>query len=91
MAGGGLQFKSTSVTSEFALDSHRGTFAGTGTWNGAGSHRYLVTVEDNAQRGTGSDRFRLQVYNGDGSVRYDSNAQPGANGGLLTSGKTKIH
>ncbi len=91
VAGGGLRFKSTSVTSEFALDSHRGTFAGTGTWNGAGSYPYLVTVEDNAHHGAGSDRFRLQVYNGDGSVRYDSHAQPGTNGGLLTSGKVKIH
>ena len=90
LAGGGLKFKSNTITSEYALDSHHGTFGGTGSWNGAGSYSYVVTVEDNAQQGTGNDRFRFQVYNADGSVRYDSNAQAGANNGLLTGGKVKI-
>ncbi len=90
LAGGGLKFKSNTITSEYALDSHHGTFGGTGSWNGAGSYSYVVTVEDNAQQGTGNDRFRLQVYHADGSVRYDSNVQAGANNGLLTGGKVKI-
>jgi uncharacterized protein len=70
----GVSFASTS-TSWLIVSGNRGTYSGSGTYNGTGGFTYLVSVLDGGVPGS-KDRIRLQVSDSTGTVVYDT--QPGA-------------
>lgn len=57
-----------------------GQYKGTGTINGIGNFRFLVTASDgDVEGGTGADKFRIRIWDGNdasGRVVYDN--QPGS-------------
>jgi hypothetical protein len=86
-----LKFKSTSISSEYALDNHHGTLTGAGTLNGMSGYLFTVTIEDNAKKGAGNDKFRIQIMNSANAIVYDSNTRATNPDGTLVAGKIKIH
>jgi PKD repeat protein len=70
----GTSFVSTS-TSWMVVTGTAGTYAGTGTLNGASGYSFLVSVTDGGSPGS-KDRVRFQISDSDGDVVYDT--QPGA-------------
>ncbi|MDX6383984.1 MAG: eukaryotic-like serine/threonine-protein kinase [Blastocatellia bacterium] len=86
-----LKFRSTSINSKYALDNHHGTFMGTGTLNGVSGYTFIMTIEDNAKKGAGNDKFRIQIMNSANNLVYDSNTRAANSDGTLIAGKIKIH
>ena len=86
-----LKFKSTSMSGEYALDNHHGTFTGAGTLNGVSGYLFTVTIEDNARKGAGNDKFRIRITNPSNGFNYDSNAHASNSDCTIIAGKIKIH
>ena len=86
-----LKFKSTSITSEYAVDNSHGTLTGAGTLNGVSGYTFIVDVEDNAKKGAGHDKFRIRIYGANNALVYDSSTKATNADGTLTGGKVKIH
>jgi hypothetical protein len=69
---GGLKFESTSYE-WLVVAGHRAQFKGEGTINGAGRYGFMLTAVDGDLRGTGTDAFRIRIWDlSTGSVLYDN-------------------
>jgi hypothetical protein len=62
------------------LDFKQGSIFGTATINGSGTFVYRIDVQDNAEPGTGQDKYGIRLSNG-----YDSGLQ------TLKGGNVQIH
>jgi len=91
---GNLNFKS-SLYEWLVVAGAKAQYKGSGTINGSGDYKFLLTVTDGqVSGGEGVDKFRIKISNAGGLV-YDNNPgsdDPDANGGQpLSGGSIVIH
>lgn len=95
---GDLSFKSESYD-WLVVAGHKGMFKGTGTINGDGNYKFIISaIDGDLTGGNGVDKFRIKIWEEDGAgnenVIYDNNlgsaddANPTT---ALTHGSIKIH
>ncbi|MGA7076621.1 MAG: PQQ-binding-like beta-propeller repeat protein [Halobacteriota archaeon] len=65
-----LNFKSTSYD-WLVIAGAKAQFKGTGTINGAGSYKFMLSAVDGNLKGTGPDTFRMKIWDDNGVV-YDN-------------------
>jgi PKD repeat protein len=70
-AEGNLNFKATKYD-WLVIGGPKAIFEGNGTINKKGDYRFRVTEFDGDLDGSGQDRFRIQIWNTDGSILYDN-------------------
>jgi hypothetical protein len=73
-----------------SADRRRGVFTGTATLNGAAGYTFTVWVDDLAEPGAQTDKFRVQI-SGPGGVMYDSSQHATLEGTLDQGGNVQIH
>jgi len=89
-----LRFQSTSYDF-LVISGARAQYKGTGTINGEGNFKFLLTATDSAVSGGGDvDKFRIKIFVAGGGVIYDN--QPGAKDDAnltteLGGGNIRIH
>jgi len=89
-----LRFQSTSYDF-LVISGARAQYKGTGTINGEGNFKFLLTASDSEVAGGGDvDRFRIKIFEVGGGVIYDN--QPGAKDDanlttVLGGGDIRIH
>jgi PKD repeat protein len=90
---GQVKFQSTSYEWLVVADN-RAQFTGVGTLNGKGRYQFSLTaVDGDASRSTGSDRFRMKIWNSD-QIVYDTqlgaadDAEPTL---VISGGSIQIH
>lgn len=70
---GNLHFQSTSYEWLVVSGGKKAQYKGTGTINGSGSFRFMVTVIDGDQPGgDGLDRFRIRIWSDSNGLIYDN-------------------
>ena len=67
-----LNFKSTSYD-WLVIAGAKAQYKGTGTINGAGSYKFMLSAVDGNLKGTGPDTFRMKIWDDNGVV-YDNAA-----------------
>jgi PKD repeat protein len=68
----GLDFKSTSYD-WMVVSGARVQYKGSGTINGLGGYRFLLTAIDGQRAGGGGvDRFRIKIWDASGTIVYDN-------------------
>ena len=91
---GGLNFKSTSYD-WLVVSGNKSQLQGTGTIDGTGSYRFMLTCLDGDQPGgDGHDRFRIKIWSESNTLIYDNqlNAPDGADPTtVLSGGSIRIH
>jgi hypothetical protein len=105
--GGNTQFRFHAGDLSFKSDSYdwllvagkKGMFKGTGTINGEGSYKFIISaIDGDMQGGDGTDKFRIKIWEedelGNEIVIYDNNLGGGDDADpttALTHGSIKIH
>lgn len=87
---GKLHFQSTSYDWLVVAGQDKAKYKGTGTINGAGSYRFMLTVIDNGNSG---DKFHIKIWDDNGVV-YDNAASSGDDdydGTVIGGGNIKVH
>jgi len=70
---GNLHFQSTSYEWLVVSGGKKAQYKGTGTINGSGNFRFMVTVVDGDQPGgDGFDRFRIRIWSDSNGLIYDN-------------------
>jgi hypothetical protein len=70
---GDLKFKSTSYEWLVISGGKKAQYKGSGTINGSGDYRFMLTAIDGDQPGGGGqDKFRLRIWSDGGGVVYDN-------------------
>jgi len=92
---GGLTFKAKAID-WLVVAGAKAQFKGTGTINGAGSYRFLITVIDgDVPGGGGSDLFRIRIWDAaGGGLIYDNEVGKDENGDpatVIAAGSIVIH
>jgi hypothetical protein len=95
---GNLNFKSTIYLSGSLVITGGGKaiYKGTGTINGSGTYNFMVSAIDGSIAG-GADRFRMKIWDLNGTIVYDNNygaddnADPSTDATLLGGGSIVIH
>jgi uncharacterized repeat protein (TIGR01451 family) len=93
---GDFNFHSENYT-WLVVSGYKAQFKGTGTINGSGSYSFTLTAYDgDITGGGGTDRFRIRITDGTGTVIFDNrNGQPTdmdtANPEALSGGSIVIH
>jgi len=69
--GADLDFYSDTYDWMVVTGQARAQFKGTGTLNGAGDYKFLLTAVDGKATGAGTDRFRIKIWHYDASLQQD--------------------
>jgi sugar lactone lactonase YvrE len=95
---GNINFKSTSYD-WLVVAGSKGMFKGTGTINGEGRYKFLISaIDGDLNGGNGADMFRIKIWTedelGNENVNYDNNLEGEVDADpttTLTHGSIKIH
>ncbi|HEX7331058.1 MAG TPA: post-COAP-1 domain-containing protein [Pyrinomonadaceae bacterium] len=70
---GGLNFKSTSYEWLVVSGGKKAQYKGTGTINGGGSYRFMLTcIDGDKPGGDGVDKFRIRIWSDNSGLIYDN-------------------
>src|SRR5262249_44935243 len=69
--GADLDFYSDTDDWMVGTGERRAQFKGTGTLNGAGDYKFLLTAVDGKATSAGTDRFRIKIWHYDASLQQD--------------------
>jgi outer membrane protein assembly factor BamB len=84
-----LNFKSTSYE-WLVIAGAKAQYKGTGTINGAGSYKFMLSAVDGNLKGTGPDTFRMKIWDDNGVVYDNSVGTPDTAAPTMTLGGGSI-